>query len=298
MSFGGVASQDVRFTSGSTSVTAVTPRHNAGPVDITVSNDYYKITATAPNAFTYTSRFDSGTVEAILIPTPLVPETAPLAGANGSRWASELYLRNGSPIPVSAFLGDRQCLVCDPPSPPPDARPAEVAPFTGDPSLPGHMLYVRKSEVDSFAFSLRVRDLSRVAQNDGTELPVVRASRLTKRPIQILNVPLNSSSRAALRLFETDFETIIDPVAYVTLTSITDPQVSVFVRVPLSRAEGSGYDGILRAPGYATINDLKNDLSLPDGRYRVEIVPQSYDGWAFVAVTNNDTQLVTAITPN
>jgi hypothetical protein len=298
VSFGSARSLDVRFTQDGNTLTAITPPHAAGPVDVIVSNNYYVISTTTTNGFTYTTQFDADTVEPILVPAPLVPASAPLPGAGGSRWASELFLRNGSLTQVTAFLGDRQCLTCDPPSLPAEAQPGVVIQLEGDSTLPGHMLYVQKSEVTFFAFSLRVRDLSGAVQNDGTELPVVRASRLTKGPIELLNVPLNSTSRAALRLFETDVAAGIDPVAQVTVTSMTDPQVSGSVRVTLAHDQSSGFSGILRAPGYATINDLKQFLNLPEGRYHIEVVPVAYEGWAYVALSNNQTQLVTAITPN
>jgi hypothetical protein len=305
VTFDGVDSKDVRIMPDGSSVTAIAPPHASGKVDVTVSNQFLHVSATAAAGFTYSTRFDDTTVEGILVPSVLATENAPLPGAGGSQWVSELFVRNGSLVPVPAFLGDQQCLSCDPPSLPPVAEPGLVVQLQGqgpnvptNGALPAHMLYVQRSEASSFAFSLRVRDISHATANDGTELPVVREAQLTNRPVELLNVPLNSTSRAALRLFATTTQPSIEPVAYVTVTSMTNPQIGGFVRVALAQPQYAGYGNLLRAPGYATINDLKSQLNLPDGRYMVEIAPQTYTGWAFMSVTNNATQLVTAIGPN
>jgi len=294
--FGGVPSTDVRPFGDGKTIAAVTPTHgNPGPVAVSIVN-YQNAAVTAPGAFTYVAAdLDRAGFEMILIPAPLVEPSSPLPGANGSKWVSDLYVRNGGNAGALTFLPDAICKICSPSTPPEILPPGATRRYGGYALLPGHYLFVQKAELDFYAFSLRVRDVSRAAQNEGTEIPVVRESELRNRPIQLLNVPLNATSRAALRVFETKADPFSAPVAYVTITSLTDSHNAAFVRLSLSYDSAS--DDFPYAPGYATINDLRAATSLPEGQYRVEVIPQNYTGWAFVAVTNNETQLVTAITP-
>ena len=184
-------------------------------------------------------------------------------------------------------MGDRR----DPPAPLGRLEPGQSRDFRGNQDLPGHFLVVQKAELGSFAFSLRIRDISRSSENEGTEIPVVPQDEWRNTPIRLLDVPLNSTSRAALRMFEMHVEPFSTPVAYVTLRG----PGTASLRVELSRDQ-TEY-GVLTVPGYATVNDLRAAAGLPEGSYHVEVVPQNYTGWAFVAVTNNETQVVTAITP-
>lgn len=300
VTFGGVASPDVRIDGSGNAIAAVTPPHPAGgPVDVKLTNFNNDSIAVA-GGFTYEFAIQPSSLETILIPAPLVPSSKPLPGAGGSLWVSELHVRNGGNAAALTFLQDALCVLCDPPPPLPSLGVGETRELqAGDASLPGHIVVVQKAESPFYAFSLRIRDVSRSAQNEGTEIPVVREAELrSTRPIELLNVPLNATSRAALRIFATEDEPSIAALAYVNVVSMTRPEIdSAFLRLELSHVQRLAA-GPPRAPGYVAVNDLRAATGLPEGRYRVEVLPQTYRaGWAFVAVTNNETQLVTAIAP-
>jgi hypothetical protein len=248
----------------------------------------------------YAAEIDRAKFEGLLIPVPIVPEFAPLPGANGSRWTSQLAMRNGGAADAVVFSGeDAKCLliICEPPAPPPPSiKPNGFQ--LGSGGSPGSILYVQKDQADFFAYSLRVRDLSRTTENEGTEIPVVREAELRSRPIHLLNVPINTHSRAALRLFETSVASGVTPTANVTATLTLVPALRFTTRVELTRHQS--FNDFVTKPGYFAIDDLRTALGLPADAplgYDIEVEPLNYTGWAYIAVTNNQTQLVTAIAP-
>jgi len=248
----------------------------------------------------YASEIDRAKFEGLLIPVPIVPELSPLPGANGSRWTSQLAMRNGGAADAVVFSGDdARCLliICEPPAPPsPIIKPNGFQ--LGSGGSPGSILYVQKEQADFFAYSLRVRDVSRTTENEGTEVPVVREAELRSRPIHLLNVPINTRSRAALRLFETSVTQGEKPMANVTATLTLVPSLRFTTRVELTRHQS--FNDFVTKPGYFAIDDMRSALGLPEGPplgYDIEVEPINYTGWAYIAVTNNQTQLVTAIAP-
>lgn len=301
--FGQTRAPDVSLGPGVSEVTAITPpRPPSSPltVDVTVINEaMHESSVTASGAFTYVSEIERSKFEGLLIPIPIVPERSPLPGANGSRWASELLIRNGGKTDAVVFSGQEAfCLLafCDPPVLNPTIKPTAF--LSQFPHPVPSLLYVQKGQADLFAYSLRVRDLSRSTENEGTEIPVVREAELRFRPIHLLNVPINAQSRAALRLFETFAPQGVNPVANVTATLMLLPSISYTAQVQIPRHQSFG-EWVTR-PGYAAIDDLRTALGLPDSPafgYDIEVDLLGSTGWAYVAVTNNQTQLVTAITP-
>ncbi len=265
--FGGIAASDVKVVGYG--LTAVAPPHGAGSVDVTVT--WGTQTATLPEAFMYIHDFAQRDFEAVLIPAPLVPASAPVPGAHGSLWSTEFWMRNNSDASVAMTFGEA-CPPCDPPSQFPTSIAAhQTVEVKAAMTAPGLMLYVPRSAASLLSYSLRVRDLSRTTLNEGTAVPVLRESEFAFGPIELLNVPIDANSRAALRIFSPAAES--ENTARVNVYSLTDPAffVTTLLRLTLSRPAIPNVPAVV--PGYATVNDLRTALALPPGKYRVEVKP-------------------------
>jgi len=295
VSFGGVPAEETR-TDGSL-VLAVAPPHVAGTVDVTV----YGVggaSATAPSAFTYQDKLFRQDYEAVLVPSPLATASNPLPGAHGSLWVTDFWMRNNGAYTALLYFAP-PCNACLQPrvTYPTSIEAQQTLQILPERGAPGLLFYVQKSAASSMSYAFRVRDISRSAQNDGTAVPVVREGQFGS-VFELLNVPINATSRAALRIFDVD--ALGSGHARVNVYSLTDPNFFASELVPLTISvpvDDSVKAGFPTVPGYASINDLKTALSLPDGNYRIEVSPLNFRGWAFVAVTKNETQLVTVVAP-
>jgi hypothetical protein len=149
---------------------------------------------------------------------------------------------------------------------------------------PGWFLYVPKTEVESLAAYLRVYDVTRAALNHGTEVPIVRSSEFIENRIVLTGVPTDPRFRNALRIYS---------------QSDIDVVVTVEGRAPVTLALTGATD--IFHPGYAIFTDF------PTGNGSVTVTIDVVHGpveslvsdaiWAFITVTNNETQLISTITP-
>ncbi|HET7436672.1 MAG TPA: hypothetical protein VFN10_18330 [Thermoanaerobaculia bacterium] len=231
-------------------------------------------------------------LETILLPVHIAG--APLQGANGSRWTTDLAIHNAGPAEV--ILGP-----CGVPSPLPSACPPSyfsvlagetlrnhAVGFT-DAGVNGRLLHVRAELASQLAFSLRVRDLARAAEDDGTELPVVRGEAFRTGTVRLIDVPLAPTSRVLLRVYDLDDR----GDGQVRVRVISDDG-AIADHPLLIAASGYGHPGGLPfAPGYGAL-PLEGS-----GNVRVEIEPitPGLRLWAFATVTNNATQHVTVVSP-
>ena len=139
---------------------------------------------------------------------------------------------------------------------------------------PGRFVYVSREKLDAFAASLRVRDVTRSELNFGTEVPIVRSDRFATR-IVLQGVPTDPRFRSRLLLYAADR---------------ADVAITVEGRAPVTRTLEAGAD--IFAPAYADFSDF------PIGAAPVNVtIDSAVPIWALVSVTNNDTQLITTITP-
>jgi hypothetical protein len=229
---------------------------------------------------------DLGSFERILIPTIA---DRPVPGAFGSQWVTEISGR---------YTGDQQLQIYFPTCPdglpcglrfvPPDTPFGSEAFYHGGVAPHGAILRTRPSLADNTLISARVRDLSRSRETWGTELPVVRESRLSRDPVVLLNVPNDDRFRVMIRMY--DFEpTISGNPFHVTVYPLDgDTPVSDFM-MPTAELSGAVY--------FAVASDLLLPVNAPD-RLRVEIrtaIPSKI--YALASITNNETQHVTIVTP-
>lgn len=255
--------------------------------------------------------------ERVLLPIVIRGE---LNGVSGSRWTSRISIENGSAkgIVVAGFRAcPNGCGIPEflaPLVPPATALTINVDPGTTQPAA---LLFVDLAVADQVSVHARVRDVSRSAESWGTEIPSVRESRALKQTFSLLDIPVDANFRSTLRIY--DFDGRSDARVIVRFFRVTPDQVlqsdpfhpgtALVPDVLLKEATvslvperhivdlnvASVYD-----LGYA---ELLNFTNLPElqsaSALRVEIQPVTpgLRLWAFVSVTNNDTQQVTVSTP-
>lgn len=281
---------------GNRELVVVTPEHVPGAVDVKIAAPGRE-EVVVRNGFTFYERHEQG-YEKVLLPI-LLSGTA--SGAGGSQWQTEFRLRNvgDTPLRVAPY-------VCEPaPCPPvfpstyvllPGASLPKAARFSTTRGNPSQMLYV--SEPATVAAGLRVSDISRSAWNAGTDVPVIREHELLTAATQLVNVPLDATrSRILLRVYDVDQSSAefsvnfyrddddaAEPV-YRTSVTATTPQQPPF------RTEA--------AYGELDITRLLHLRLAWPSTARIEVIPRTRGSryWAFVSLTNNETQLVTLVTP-
>ena len=242
-----------------TQLVVVTPPGTSGAADVEVRTTGG--TARLTRAFTYgaTDR------RRILLPVLINDE---IHGAQGSRWKTEL----------AGFRRDTGVFA---PSVPTE-RPGQ-----------GRFFYLENDLAGLTTLNLRARDLSRDSENLGTEIPVITSEQtFTSAIIPLLNIPMQQHYRQKVRIY--DFEGEYGRSVFVRVYS--DDTLIVTREVKLSEGPtGMDYPDY---PGQAEVDlDQMPELS---GYSRVTVTvetPQEGRFWAFATITNNDTQLITTVTP-
>ena len=278
-----------------------TPPHAAGTVDVRV-NVSGEEPVRLPGAFTYLATPEAG-YEQVLLPVYL--DTV-VDGAGGSRWATDFWMRNNGPNPVTFAPF---------PCPPGEACPA-VFPLTttlppgrtfhGLPpnfsqgtTNPSRLFYLSRDGAPRVSLGLRFADLSQGTLNGGTDLPVIRESELLTQQAQLFNVPLNGNFRVLLRLYDAAHSAAsfrvsfyrqeigeAQPALHSFDITITTPQTGPF---RTEAAYGQFDVSLLLALDH---------VQWPE-TVRIEVAPLTPASrfWAFASVTNNTTNLVTLVTP-
>ena len=256
----------------------VTPPHLPGAVTLVIEQGVQAQRATLPNGFTFTGTIESA-FERLLLPV----FAGPVSGANDSVFITILRLANRSSsenislFGIAPYCALSACIPFD----------LFEAPYTVphgtslDPGnfeyrgRPGAFLYAPKSQPELIA-NLRVYDQSRSAFNFGTEMQVVRDREFSASPIKLLGMPLDPRFRNTLRVYAKE----------PTSVRVTFGNESHVVQLT------PGAD--LFEPAYGSYSTFPIGTGTAD----VTIEPiGSEPVWAFISVTNNDTQLITTISP-
>lgn len=283
--FGEVAAQWVQ-TLDETTLQAMTPPHLPSTVNVFVVYDTYG--AELPASFSFIGDGVSPEFERLLLPIFLPP----VHGAYGSEFHTRL---TGTKSGETEFVDIHGI---EPACPIPEGCAGE--PFRVDGAFdsiwavrnisgrPGRFIYVSRSQLDALSLHLRVYDTSRSQLNFGTELPVVRSDRFRNDRIVLTGVPADPRFRKMLRIYSTE-----------TLT--LNVTIGTEVR-QVTLAPGNGiYD-----PAYAEIGDFPSEPEpmqivverAPCPNISGPCLPPPDTGfWAIVSVTNNETQMITTITP-
>lgn len=234
----------------------------------------------------------------------------PVNGAFGSVWTTQFSVHNGgtteSDIVWCSPTSDAVCLAFLPgdaalfPGETQHALPAFSPEPTG--ATPGRVLYLLPADDSNVAFNLRVADTSRSTQNAGTEIPVVREKDFLTSTARLLNIPNGLGFRFTLRLYSLNSS----PADYAI--RLYDENSNALVASFNQHIVPAPTGQLQFEPGYAEINGNSIAIGVGDPtpsprgpitalRIEVEPLTQGSAFWAFVAVTNNDTQQLTVVTP-
>lgn len=251
---------------------------------------------------------DPADFEPVLLPISLLD----VNGAFGSVWRTHFTLYNGNDEPLIgrgtfdlAYPFENNCLFPECPNIPSiPARSAASLLIRQRGGAPGVLLWVRKDRAANLDYELRVQDISRQELTWGTEIPVVREKDLRTAPFRLLNVPLDARFRQTLRIYD-----VSESASAAVQVRYIDADVGRVLHeqvLPLTIASSPPLDLELFSafrlfPAYAEVGLVASMPELRDSaRVHIEVAPLSPElrVWAFVSVTNNETQHVTVISPH
>lgn len=234
----------------------------------------------------------SADFETVLLPVSGVQDTP---GAFGSLWRTEF---------TALAIGDEfvlkqteACQACPPLIHVSPGFPLQASPGGSPGNPPGALLYVSRETANNAWFELRIRDVSRELEDWGTELPVIHERNLFTTELALVDVPVRDGYRQALRVYDVDDHS--DTVFHVTLVDLTGKFVAD--RYVAATPTPISLPGFPRGAAVAEVMDLR--LQFPEvidlDRVTIVVTPSRNNVrfWAFVSVTNNNTQHVTAVTP-
>jgi hypothetical protein len=162
--------------------------------------------------------------------------------------------------------------------------------------LGGVLFFPSRGSSANLHFGLLVRDTTRQAEGWGSEIPVIRESEFRTGNIELLNVPVYSRFRQTLRIYNVDSVAGGVVVGIYTMNGRELVLTTVDLRssAPCAPFEPCASD----EPAFGVIHNLAATFPQIAGeeRVRVQVRPNGR-GWAFVSITNNETQQVTTITP-
>jgi hypothetical protein len=302
---------DARVTSaffGEWTIEVLSPPHAEGTVDITVRRGAKSWTARAAHTYVSPALFDR-----VLFPL-IVP--SPVPGGWGSSWISSTSMMSLNPATLNQFTDfDTLSMGCNIGGcPPPQLSNAVTSSF--DPAMPGlqkvgpAFFYVRKPASKYMDYALRIQDVSRQSLTWGTSIPVIREADWSRRPVQLLHVPLDGRFRLTLRIYSPQPGQSPATIRIYDEHSTRTASRSVpLVQPPLSVARLPRYGGdewtigspdFPLAPAYAEIDGFESIPEIAGMQFvRVEVsVEYGRTVWAFMSVGNNETQHVTVIPPN
>jgi hypothetical protein len=280
-------------------LTVKTPAHPPGTVDVTLYIPG-EGAVVVPQGFTFDSGPDSA-YERILLPVYFEDE---IPGAFGSRWRTDFRIRNNGGTTVT--LAPWQCpdgQFCPPVFPltyalqPNQALHNPENLDTSGRTNPSQLLYVLRSEEPEISMTLRVADVSRSTLNAGTDVPVVRESELLDGTAQLFDIPMDGQHfRVLLRVYDLTYTNAEYSVRLYGEDGLSEP-----VHGATLTATSAMAGDFRNEAAYAQL-DLTALLQLRQvwpPSVRVEIVPLTPGSryWAFASITNNETQLVTLVTP-
>jgi hypothetical protein len=274
-----------------TTLVATTPAHLPGTVKVGVFE--YDVFLTTDLEFRFEGEATAA-YERLLLPV-FVP---PIRGAFGSEFRTQLTAAWSQNEEVEIFGLEPSCRVNECLYPwdlktvlTPSAPNLSGFEYRG---TPGAFLYVPRDQVKDLSINLRAYDTSQSATDFGTQIPIVTSGAFAKNydTLTIVGVPSDPRFRNTLRIYTAG------PGPYEATLRITGSIGGVLRESTILLPEQQD----LFHPGYLEIGNLPVDA----GTLRIDILVENPpflpvsappDRWAFVSVTNNDTQHITTITP-
>ncbi|HYC93649.1 MAG TPA: IPT/TIG domain-containing protein [Thermoanaerobaculia bacterium] len=279
-----------------TRIVVITPPHPPGEVTVRVHVAQYTATATGKFRFIdLTTGPYEANYERVLVPVAV--SGAPLPGAYGSVWFSELWATNAGTHRVELFGDFPRCTADCAGKPFPAIEPGQSLKLAvpADGVNAGYLFWLQKGHAEDVTFSLRVRDTSRFDDNHGTEIPLARVHEFEENAT-LVNVPIDSRARTTLRVYA-DGGILPVVTVRVEVTSLTGPEILATRLLELHDHPDQRFHAHV-----GTLGELRTEFpNLPEGSYRITVravAPElSRPVFPLASVTNNRTQLVTAITP-
>ncbi len=278
-----------------TSLLVSLPAHARGTVTLAVI-DAAGHSASTPIHYVGTNPLDD--IEQVLV--PITSTNVP--GLNGSRWVTETWVEN-----TSTEGADIQGPYISPIGTPPIPISLHFAPgYSRNFPQPqtqqltnsmteGALLGVPRWLGRKIAFNSRVQDTSRQAQTWGTEIPVVRENEFADS-MTLISVPSDARYRLLLRIYTRTSAADVHIRADVlsALSPILDPPIfgPLFEQVIHVDAPTRTFG----VPGYAQV--VIGTYGVPMQISVTANSGASNNLWAFVSITNNETQDVTLVTPH
>ncbi|MHB0971569.1 MAG: hypothetical protein ACYC7A_02920 [Thermoanaerobaculia bacterium] len=227
---------------------------------------------------------------------PIVVSGEPMPGAHGSLWMTFVAAHNAGTTaymikPGRSGSADGGSWYIE---------AGASATFRPNTLLDGQpvFLYVRAVDgANEFVhLQLRAQDLSRQALTWGTEIPVIREDDVLTGGAQLLAVPTDSRFRLALRVIDFDF--VANRTVHYRIFNFASGALLAEGDIALTTAAAAEYREF--TPGWGGCLDLTG--AFPQLRaaetVRIELTAQAgIRYWAYVSVTNNETQHITLITP-
>jgi hypothetical protein len=243
--------------------------------------------------FVSASALGQSTYERVLV--PIVANGVP--GGYGSIWQTMFagFNPTGQIIAIKHTL-DEFCAV-----PPCLGAPAQPHTTFGNEVLTalgheGEILFVQVPGAESLQFNLRIFDRAHPRAAWGAEVPVVRERQVTGETLHLLNVVLDPVSRAALRVYGINNRaaSVLVRATRTDVPFVEPYEFSVILQSTPSRAFGT-------FPSFGIVPDLSGVVpaSWTQSQIRLEIAaPPDEKIWAFVSITNNETQGITISSPS
>jgi hypothetical protein len=226
--------------------------------------------------------------------------TPPVHGAFGSEFHTDLRIANDSENVVFLLgLDSRACPSLCLPTP-------TLFPLTLEPNqevgpeditlngTPGRFVLIPTDQVSSVTMNLRVHDVTRDGSNYGTEIPIVRESEFRTNKITFVGVPTDARFRNTLRIYG---ESPVD--VKVTIGDL--PPVRMRLTGGFNFPGGIDLSDFFE-PAYASFSSFPTGIAPVRVTVETEpdfipLLPIEIPLWAFITVTNNDTQVISTITP-
>jgi hypothetical protein len=236
---------------------------------------------------------------AVLIPTLYVG-----TGAFASRWRTVVVLNNLTDSPFSS-PGVKFTILCSPDQPC-DSDSVPVGQF-GSVEAPrpanGLLLYL-PTEDAPIIFAARVAAAPRIADTEGTELPIVHETSFSRNSLQFPYVPylpLRNPFRTSLRVYALGAPP--GSAVRIEVRSWRNPNgpASATTTIPLDIP--SSEQSLPIFPAFGQLNVQEEFRGLSDTLCNIKLIPMSLTSgdipriWAFITVTDNITQEVTIQTP-
>lgn len=247
---------------------------------------------------------------------PLVVEES-ISGAYGSKWITRIAVLNHGPRPVvlDNYIVFECLILCDSfrLTPPGITFYPKFRVDNTSYEVEGYFLHTTREDLPWVDVKIHVQDISRQSLTWGTEIPAVPETEAFTAELPLIDIPIGPRFRSLLRVydFDPDVRTKLGArIAYRIYgirPLLQSPRDSATGNIPVPAdtliASGELSFRVQRFGPFGPSSTRLDVSSIPAvqgyERIRIELSPLTpgLRYWAFVAVTNNETQHVTTITP-